>query len=64
MMQTVAWLNTAVQAIGGKSVLARNLWICSALLVALALAEGGFLFLKGKWSALAAESTARRIRDR
>jgi ATP-binding cassette subfamily B protein len=57
------WLHNMIQAVGGKSALAQNLWICSLILLTLALAEAIFLYLKGKWSAVAAESTARTIRD-
>lgn len=57
------WLHTMIQTVGGKSVLAQNLWLCSLILLTLALAEAIFLYLKGKWSAMAAESIARTIRD-
>ncbi len=63
LMQTFGWLNTLLRMVGGKSVLVRNLWICSLILLFLALGEAIFLYLKGKWSAMAAESTARRMRD-
>ena len=52
-----------VEAVGGRSVLARNLWICGSVLIVLSALNGIFTFLKGKWSALAAESTARGIRN-
>lgn len=58
------WLYPMIQAVGGKSALAQNLWICSLTLLTLALAEAIFLYLKGKGSAVAAESTAQHIRDR
>lgn len=64
IMQTFDWLHTVIQTIGGKTVLVRNLWICSLTLIILASGEAFLLYLKGKWSAMAAESTARRIRDR
>ncbi len=57
------WLSTVVEALGGRSVLARNLWICGGVLVLLALAESVFLYLKGKWSAMASELTARTMRN-
>lgn len=57
------WVSTLVEAVGGRSVLARNLWICGSLLVLLALAEGVFLFLKGTWAASASEATARTMRE-
>jgi len=57
------WVSIAVEAVGGRSVLARNLWICGSVLVLLALIEGVFLYLKGKWSAIASELTARTMRE-
>lgn len=57
-------INAMIQSIGGKGLLVRNLWLCSLALIFLALAEGVFLYLKGKWSATAAESTAQYMRDR
>ena len=61
--QQLQWLNRLIEFVGGRSVLARNLWICSSLLVILALVESLFLYLKGKWSAIAAENAARTIRE-
>lgn len=57
-------LLSVIQTLGGRSVLTRNLWIGSLLIVSLTLLRGLFLFLKGKWSAVASESTARNIRER
>ncbi len=57
-------LISVIQTLGGRSVLTKNLWIGSLLIVALTLLRGLFLFLKGKWSAVASESTARNIRER
>lgn len=48
---------------GGKDFLASNLWICGGVVVLLAVLNGVFTYFKGKWSAVAAESTARNIRD-
>lgn len=64
LSQTHAWLNQVIEATGGKRALAQRLWMCSLALVALSAAEGVFLFLKGKWAAMAAEATAQQIRDR
>jgi ATP-binding cassette subfamily B protein len=61
--ERLEWLNRIVEAVGGRSVLARNLWICGSVLVVLALIESIFLFVKSKWSAIAAELTARTIRE-
>ncbi|WP_032122142.1 ABC transporter ATP-binding protein [Clostridium amazonitimonense] len=53
-----------IEFVGGKGVLARNLWICSLILVALTSIRGIFLFLRGKLSSKAAENIARNIRVR
>ena len=52
-----------IEAVGGISVLAKNLWICGLLLILLSALNGIFTFLKGKWTATAAETTARNIRN-
>lgn len=64
LSQTLAWLRTLIESAGGKETLVRNLWMCSLAVIGLAVAEGVFQYLKGRWSAIAAETTARRIRDR
>jgi ATP-binding cassette subfamily B protein len=50
--------------LGGKSVLVQSLWMCSITLILLTLSHGIFLFFRGKWSAIASESIARKIRDK
>ncbi|MCP4395689.1 MAG: ABC transporter ATP-binding protein [bacterium] len=64
LMESLNWITLSIGSLGGRSVLARNLWICGLALVLLSLAEGVFLFLKGKCSAIAAESTAKNLRER
>jgi len=51
-----------IEGLGGRSVLSKNLWICSICLVALTSFRGIFLFLKGKLSAEATENMAKSIR--
>jgi ATP-binding cassette subfamily B protein len=53
-----------IEAAGGTSVIAQNLWICGLLLIFLSASNGIFTFLKGKWTAEAAEATARNIRNK
>ncbi|MTI67310.1 MAG: ABC transporter ATP-binding protein [Firmicutes bacterium] len=53
-----------INKIGGNSYLSNNLWICALTLVLLTLGGGIFLFLKGKWSAQAAQSIAKSIREK
>lgn len=53
-----------VAMLGGTSELAANIWICGIALLLLTLASGFFLHLRGRWSAVASENTARDLRDR
>jgi len=66
-MVSSGWLQPYIEALldvfGNMSVLAKNLWICSLLLICLTLFRGIFLYFKGKWSAVSSESIARKIRD-
>ena len=67
-IQMNGWLQPIIELLfnllGGKSILAKSLWLCSFVLVTLTLTRGIFLYLKGKWSAVASESIARNIRDK
>ncbi|MCK4234402.1 ABC transporter ATP-binding protein [candidate division WOR-3 bacterium] len=58
------WLQTVIESVGGRSVLARNLWFGSLIIVVLTVARGLFLYLKGKCSAIASESMVKKIRER
>ncbi|MGB7604223.1 MAG: ABC transporter ATP-binding protein [Lutisporaceae bacterium] len=53
-----------IEKIGGTSILAKNLWICGLVLILLSALNGIFTFFRGKWSAVASESTARGIRNK
>lgn len=63
-MELPNWILSFINANGGQSVLIRNLWICGGVIVILTTANGIFLYLKGKWSAVASESVAKNIRER
>ncbi len=67
-LQVQGWFAPAFESIflflGGKSILAQSLWMCSLILILLTLSRGIFLFFKGKWSAVASESIVQNIRDR
>lgn len=67
-VETAGWLQPAIQrlldALGGQSVLARSLWMCSLILIILTLTRGMFLYFKGKWAAMASEGIAQNIRNR
>ena len=66
-MISSGWLQPIIEGFlstfGSTSVLAKNLWICSLMLVGLTLIRGVFLYWKGKWSAVSSESIARKIRE-
>ncbi|MDP8201857.1 MAG: ABC transporter ATP-binding protein [Candidatus Tenebribacter burtonii] len=68
LIETSGWLQPLFTEIfnflGGKTVLEKSLWMCSIILILLTLSRGIFLFFKGKWSAIASESIARKIRDK
>ncbi len=53
-----------VEWFGGRSLLARNLWIAGAAMVGLTALSGLFGYLKGRWASIASESIARRLRNR
>jgi ATP-binding cassette subfamily B protein len=63
-MDIPTWFSPVIEAAGGKSALKQNLWYSGAILVLLTVLNGIFLYLKGKWSAVASESIARNIRER
>ncbi|MFG0329786.1 MAG: ABC transporter ATP-binding protein [Phycisphaerales bacterium] len=57
------FVQSIVEALGGRETLRGRLWL-PALLVILATAIAGvFTYLRGRWSAEASESIARRVRD-
>ncbi len=59
-----AFVLDAVKAIGGTTVLARNLWIAGAAMTIATCLSGLFMFLKGRWSALTAEAVAKSVREK
>ncbi len=67
-LEAQGWLKPvftgAYNFFGGHSGLAGKLWVCSIFLIAITLIRGIFLYFKGKWSAIASESIAQRIRDK
>ena len=52
-----------IAAIGGRDAVAENLWLVAAAMVAIVATAGAFIYVRGKWSAQAAESMARALRD-
>jgi ATP-binding cassette subfamily B protein len=58
------WLSSFMGSIEQAGAVARYLILGGLLIVLLTLLRGLFLYLKGKWSAQAAESTAKNMRER
>ncbi len=59
-----SWIGRIIESLGGTGQICRLLLPAAGLSVVLMGISGLFLYLKGRWSAIAAEDTARRIRDR
>lgn len=57
-------INLILGIFNGDNIAATNLWICGAAIISLTIANGLFLYFKGKWSAKAAEAIARNTRER
>ena len=57
-------IGRVIEDFGGKEVLVENLWIVGVIMVGLTLLQGIFLYFKGKWAAIAAESIAKNTRER
>ncbi|WP_073148372.1 ABC transporter ATP-binding protein [Paramaledivibacter caminithermalis] len=55
---------TIINTHGGKTMLAWNLWFCGAIIIILTIINGVFIYFKGKWSAVAAESVAKNVREK
>lgn len=56
----VTW---AVEAMGGRDVVAEKLWIPAIIIAVFTTLAGLFTYLRGRWSAQAAENIAVRVRD-
>ncbi len=63
-MQIITGFKLFAESVGGLENLSANLWIGSILIVLITVFGGLFLYLKGRWSAIASESTAKKIRER
>lgn len=56
-------ITSLINRLGGVKILQNNLWIIAGSLVILTIITGIFLYLKGKLASVAAESTAKQIRE-
>lgn len=57
------WVKDLVYLLGGKDVLFHNLWICGLVLLFISIINGALLYMRGKWTAQASESMAKKLRD-
>ncbi len=57
------WVDSLIDWVGGTEYLAQNLWIIGLAIVGITALSGWFTYLRGKWSASAAEQITRDIRD-
>lgn len=58
------WAIGIIDNMGGTEGLASKLWISALIIVGITLVRGLFLYTKGKWSAVSAESIAKTIREK
>lgn len=63
-LEAPVFVHRAVESWGGLDTLAKRLWIPGAVIIGLTLLRGLFLFLRGRWAAIAAESIAKGVRER
>ncbi len=63
-LRVPGWVRQAVTDMGGRSMLARNLWIAAVGIVAFTGLAGLLGYLRDRWTALASETITRRLRDR
>lgn len=57
-------LDTLIERIGGVEYIRSNLWVIFTVIVATTLLQGTFMFLKGKLSAVSAQTSSKKMRDR
>lgn len=57
-------LNILIERIGGIEFIRSNLWVIFAAIVTITLLQGAFMFVKGKLSAVAAQASSKRMRER
>lgn len=63
-LETYDWLANLIDRLGGTNTLVHRLWFIGLTLLVITLFRGVFQFLKGKWSADAAETIARNMREK
>lgn len=58
-----AFISNFVDGLGGREFMRAHLWIPGLFLVLISVITGGLNFLKGRWTAIGSENSARRLRD-
>lgn len=58
------FVRSVLERVGGRDLVASNLWSAAVAILVLSAAGGWFTYLRGRWSGLASENVARRLRDR
>ena len=58
------FLEAIVDRVGGASVLAENLWICFAIVMALSVITGLFSYFRARWTAEGSENIAKYLKDK
>lgn len=53
-----------ITTLGGRERVADDLWLPLIIIATIAIAAGGFTYGRQRWSAIASQNTAKRIRDR
>jgi ATP-binding cassette subfamily B protein len=62
-LEMPGWVVNIIKLLGGKGLLLNNLWILGIVIVLFTVLRGLFLYFKGKWAAVAAESMAKKMRE-
>ncbi|MDR2654670.1 MAG: ABC transporter ATP-binding protein, partial [Oscillospiraceae bacterium] len=63
-IQAPDWVLNMIESFGGRSVLARNIWICSLAVIAAAIANSIFVYIRGRASAILCEDIAKDLSER
>jgi len=59
-----AFVTRLIEWFGGRDWLVGHLWVCAAVIACFAVVAGAASFCKDRWTALARETIARRLRNR
>ena len=62
--KATGFVRRAMELAGGREFLRANLWLAAVAMIALSAMSGALTYLRGRWSALASEEIARRLRNR